>query len=72
MSEHTADNDALTKDDLRTLRRLAVEKRDRLRRSPDTTADQRWAYDRLIEKLDRATRGPRVIPPASGDTTGGA
>lgn len=64
--QHTTENDALTKDDLRTLRRLAVEKRDRLRRSPDTTADQRWAYDRLIEKLDRATRGPRVIPPAKG------
>lgn len=71
MSEHTAENDALTKDDLRVLRRLAEAKRADLRRKPDTTADVLWAYDDLIGKLRRATLTTRVIPPASGDTTGG-
>lgn len=62
MSQAT-ENDALTKDDLRVLRRLAEAKRADLRRKEDTTADALWAYDDLIGKLRRAAITPRVAPP---------
>lgn len=66
-----AENDALSKDDLRTLKRLAKAKRDELRRRSETTADVLHAYDALIFRLNVAIATPPGVT-GSGDRPGGA
>lgn len=58
--------DALTKDDLRVLRRLTNAKRAELRRKPETTADVVWAYDRLDGKLRRAIAAEHAVTSVRG------